>query len=169
MKIKSISIKNFRSYMNETTISFDNLTAFIGKNDVGKSTILEALDVFFHDGKGSIKLDKEDINKNAIDSGDTDIVITAYYKELPTSVILDETNSTTLQDEYLLNSDGCLQVKKTFKGGSTTSSNIKVSLLANHPTNSECDKLLQKKQADLLKIIEKLGIECEDKRKNAFS
>ena len=168
MKIKSISIKNFRSYMNETTISFDNLTAFIGKNDVGKSTILEALDVFFHDGKGSIKLDKEDRNKNAIDSGDTDIVITASFKELPTSVILDETNSTTLQDEYLLNSDGCLQVKKTFKGGSTTSSNIKVSLLANHPTNSECDKLLQKKQADLLKIIEKLGIECEDKRKNAL-
>lgn len=61
-----------------------------------------------------------------------------------------------------------MQVKKTFKGGSTTSSNIKVSLLANHPTNSECDKLLQKKQADLLKIIEKLGIECEDKRKNAL-
>lgn len=59
MKIKSISIKNFRSYMNETTISFDNLTAFIGKNDVGKSTILEALDVFFHDRKGSIKLDKK--------------------------------------------------------------------------------------------------------------
>lgn len=168
MKIKSISIKNFRSYMNETTISFDNLTAFIGKNDVGKSTILEALDVFFHDGKGSIKLDKEDINKNAIDSGDTDIVITASFNELPTSVILDDTNSTTLQDEYLLNSDGCLQVKKTFKGGSTTSSNIKVSLLANHPTNSECDKLLQKKQADLVKIIEKLGIECEDKRKNAL-
>ena len=80
---------------------------------------------------------------------------------------MDETNSTTLQDEYLLNSDGCLKLKKTFKGGSTTSSNIKVSLIANHPTNSECDKLLQKKQAELVKIIDKLGIECEDKRKNA--
>lgn len=144
MKIKSISIKNFRSYTNETTISFDNLTAFIGKNDVGKSTILEALDVFFHDGKGTIKLDKEDINKNAKDEGNTDIVITASFDDLPTSVVLDETNSTTLKDEFLLNSDGYLQVKKIFKGGGVTSSSIKVSLIANHPMNSNCDKLLQK-------------------------
>lgn len=167
MKIKSISIKNFRSYSNETTISFDNLTAFIGKNDIGKSSVLEALDVFFHDGKGTIKLDKEDVNKKAKGMGDTDVIITASFIDLPPNIILDETNSTTLQDEFLLNSDGCLQIKKTFKGGSTTSSNLKVSLIANHPTNTECDKLLQKKQAELVKIIERLGIACEDKRKNA--
>ena len=168
MKIKSVSIKNFRSYSNETIISFDNLTAFIGKNDVGKSSILEALDIFFHDGKGTIKIDKEDINKNGKETGDANIVIMVSFTDLPATVILDETNSTTLCDEYLLNSEGYLQVKKTFKNGSNTNSNLKVSLIANHPTNTECNKLLQKKQTDLVKMVDNLGITCEDKRKNAL-
>ena len=160
MKIKSVSIKNFRSYSNETIISFDNLTAFIGKNDVGKSSILEALDIFFHDGKGTIKIDKEDINKNGKETGDANIVIMVSFTDLPATVILDETNSTTLCDEYLLNSEGYLQVKKTFKNGSNTNSNLKVSLIANHPTNTECNKLLQKKQTDLVKMVDNLGITC---------
>ena len=46
MKIKSITLKNFRSYSGETTVSFEDLTAFVGRNDIGKSTILEALDIF---------------------------------------------------------------------------------------------------------------------------
>ena len=58
MRIKSLSISNFRSYYKEVKINFQDLTAIVGKNDIGKSTILEALDVFFHYGKGIIKLDK---------------------------------------------------------------------------------------------------------------
>ena len=64
MIIKSMTIKNFRRYSSEVKIDFDNLTAFVGKNDAGKSTILEALDIFFNDGAGCVKIDKDDINKN---------------------------------------------------------------------------------------------------------
>ena len=46
MKIKTVKIKNFRSYKDEVEIEFGNLTAFVGKNDIGKSTILEALEIF---------------------------------------------------------------------------------------------------------------------------
>lgn len=42
MKIHSIKIRNFRSYKNEIEIELNNLTALVGKNDIGKSTILEA-------------------------------------------------------------------------------------------------------------------------------
>ena len=42
MKLKSLRIRNFRSYNSEITIDIDNLTVFVGKNDIGKSTILEA-------------------------------------------------------------------------------------------------------------------------------
>ena len=52
MKLKSIKIKNFRGYHNETELQFDDLTALVGKNDVGKSSILEALDIFFNENKG---------------------------------------------------------------------------------------------------------------------
>ena len=44
MKLYSLTIKNFRSYREAVTVYFDNFTAFVGKNDIGKSTILEALD-----------------------------------------------------------------------------------------------------------------------------
>ena len=43
MKLKTVKIKNFRGFKDEIIIPFENLTAFIGKNDAGKSTILEAL------------------------------------------------------------------------------------------------------------------------------
>ena len=51
LKIKTLKVKNFRGYKDETVIDFENFTVFVGKNDVGKSTILEALDIFFNDGK----------------------------------------------------------------------------------------------------------------------
>ena len=66
MKIKSLKIKNFRGYKGEVLIDFDDFTAFVGKNDIGKSSVLEALDIFFNDGKGIIKQDKDDINKQAL-------------------------------------------------------------------------------------------------------
>ncbi|MBR3946187.1 MAG: ATP-binding protein [Bacteroidales bacterium] len=168
MKIQTLTIKNFRSYKDETTVSFNDLTAFVGRNDVGKSSVLEALDIFFHDGKGTVKLDKEDINKEGKQNGDNDVIITVSFSDLPENVILDETNETTLHDEFLLHSDGCLHIKKTFKNASATASNIKVSIIASHPTNPQCDKLLQKKQAELSKQIETLNINCEDRRKNAL-
>lgn len=65
MRMTSMKINNFRGYNEEINIVFDNLTAIVGRNDVGKSTILEALDIFFNEGKGTIKIDKNDINNYA--------------------------------------------------------------------------------------------------------
>ena len=62
MKIHSIKIKNFRSYKDEVKIELNDLIALVGKNDIGKSTILEALDIFFNDGNGVVKIDKTDVN-----------------------------------------------------------------------------------------------------------
>ena len=39
MKIQSIKIKNFRSYKDEVEIELKDLTALVGKNDIGKSTM----------------------------------------------------------------------------------------------------------------------------------
>lgn len=46
MILEVVKIKNFRGYRTETIIPISNLTAFIGKNDVGKSSVLEALEIF---------------------------------------------------------------------------------------------------------------------------
>lgn len=60
MKLIGVKLKNFRGYNNEIIINLDDLTVFVGKNDIGKSTILEALDIFFNDGKTCGKLDSND-------------------------------------------------------------------------------------------------------------
>ena len=46
MRLKSVKLKNFRCYRNEIEAHLNNLSVFIGKNDAGKSSILEALEIF---------------------------------------------------------------------------------------------------------------------------
>lgn len=163
MKIKTLRIKNFRGYCGETTINFEDLTAFVGKNDIGKSSILEALDVFFNDGKGVIKLDKNDVNVGAKANLDNEINIAICFAELPDRIIIDATNETVLSDEYLLNSDGNLEIIKKYPNGG----NAKVFIRAMHPTNPECSDLLLKKDSELRRIIEAKNIPCEDRTRNA--
>lgn len=164
MKIKTIKIKNFRSYKDEVEIEFGDLTAFVGKNDIGKSTVLEALDIFFNDGKGIIKLDKEDINKQALAAGDTETVISLCFEELPTKIVIDSTNETTLENEYLLNSSSQLEIIKKYSNAGKE----KVFVKANHPTGSNCMDLLQKKNTELQKIIKENSITCSNQTINAI-
>ncbi len=163
MKIKTIKIKNFRSYKHEVEIEFCDLTAFVGKNDIGKSTVLEALDIFFNDSKGVIKLDKDDVNKQALSEGDTEIVISVCFEEYPTSIVIDSTNPTTLNDEYLLNSNNQLEIIKKYSGGGKE----KVYVKANHPTSNNCKDLLQKRNNELQKIIIDNSITCGNQTINA--
>lgn len=164
MNIKKLKIKNFRGYSDETTVNFDDLTAFVGKNDMGKSSILEALDIFFNDSKGIIKLDKNDVNVSARANEDNDICISVCFCDLPDRVIIDSTNETTLSNEYLLNSEGLLEVIKKYPNGG----NAKVFIRAYHPTNPSCSDLLLKKDSELRRIIESKQIACGDRTRNAI-
>src|SRR5690606_28105249 len=114
MKIKSITVNRFRGYANPVTVEVDNLLVLVGRNDIGKSTILEALDIFFNEGKGCVKIDKDDINKECIAQGQDCIEIGVEFTDLPRSIVIDTTNQTTLQDEYLLTSTGTLHVIKRY-------------------------------------------------------
>jgi predicted ATP-dependent endonuclease of OLD family len=163
MKISKVKISNFRSYPDEVVIDFNNLTAFVGKNDVGKSTVLEALDVFFNEGKGVIKLDKDDINKQCLENGNQDIRISVVFVGFPANIVIDESNTTNLSEEYLLTNDGKLEIIKIYPNAGKE----KVLIKACHPTNPECAELLHKKQADLRKIVDAKAITNVDKNKNA--
>lgn len=163
MRIHSLKLKNFRGYTGETTVYFENLTAFVGKNDIGKSSILEALDVFFNDGKGAVKLEKDDVNVTARANEDNEIHISLCFEELPDRIVIDATNETTLQGEYLLNEDGRLEVVKVYPNAGTA----KVFIRALHPTNPECCDLLQKRNSDLRNQIEANHISCNDRTRNA--
>lgn len=162
MRIKKVTIENFRGFSKETTINFNQLNLFIGKNDVGKSTVLEALDIFFNDGKGAVKIDAQDKN---IHHQDNDISITVSFSGYPEEVIIDSTNKTSLDAEYLLNSDGNLEIKKVYTGSPTKASTCYI--VAMHPTCELGKDLLLKKIKDLQKIVNDNEWECADKTKSA--
>ena len=150
MRIKTVAIKGFRGYSSSIQVELSDLLVLVGKNDVGKSTVLEALDIFFNDGKGSVKLDKDDINKKNLAVGDDCIEISVEFEDLPGSIVIDATNETTLAEEYLLSERGTLQVVKRYpKAGKE-----KVYIKASHPTAVGCNELLHKKNAELKNILE---------------
>lgn len=162
MKIKSIIIENFRGYKDRQVIDLNNFTAFVGRNDAGKSTILEALDIFFNDNKGIVEIDAADVNKQAREEyGKPDIIIGVEFIDLPLEVCIDENNKTTLEEEFLLNKDGNLTIIKKYSNGSKTA---KVYILANHPSREECCDLLSKKQSEFKKLT--INLNC-DKTRNA--
>ena len=163
MKLTSFTIKNFRGYRDEVRIEVNNLVAFVGKNDIGKSTILEALDVFFNEGKGLIKLDDDDFNKNCVRCGDKEIVLSACFSELPEYVIIDVSNPTVLSSEYMLNTSNELEIVKRY----CSTAKPKTFIRANHPSNPACSDLLDKKDKDLQKIISEQGITCSDQTRKA--
>lgn len=129
---------------------------------MGKSTILEALSVFFNDGKGLIKLEKSDVNIVENRAGNQDTIISVIFDDLPNEIVIDSTSNTTLASEYLLNEDGKLEVIKKFHNGGSA----KVFIKAYHPTNAACAELLLKKNADLKKIVKEAGIRCENQASN---
>ena len=162
MKLKRLKIKNFRGYNNETTVEFNDFTAFVGKNDIGKSSILEALDIFFNEGKGAVKIEKEDLNASMRADND-EIVVSVCFSDLPNNIIIDTANETTLYDEYLLNSDNYLEIIKKYKNGGKP----KVYILANHPTNEHCNNLLQLKNSELKELLDAHQIACDNRAINA--
>ncbi|MBZ4669664.1 MAG: ATP-dependent endonuclease of the family-like protein [Defluviitaleaceae bacterium] len=164
MNISKIILENFRAYYDSIEILLNDFNVFIGKNDVGKSSILEAIDIFLNDGKGVVKVSPDDLDilarRDSVDSFKIGIVFNGF----PERIIIDETNATNLKDEYLLNDNNKLEVWKTFKDGKLKGTAIK----CNHPANNEFLKsLMNKKHNDLKDFVETHNIKVDDKRSSA--
>lgn len=154
MRLKSVKLTNFRGYRGTTTITIDAvMTGIVGRNDYGKSTILEALDIFF---EGNIKADKNDMNCFSLADGQDKFEISCEFDELPPSLVLDENFETTLEQELLLNAAGALEIVKTFKA--STGKPEGTAIRCQHPTLAPLDSLLSKKIADLKQLGEQMGV-----------
>ena len=164
MKIEKVKIQNFRGYKN-ATIHLGDLNLFVGKNDVGKSTVLEALDIFFNYKDARKKIEAGDRYIHASDKSTVMISVCFSNFKKEKEIIIDSTNQTTLRDEYLLNCDGQLEIIKKYSG--INRMDEKTFIYANHPTAEGAKDLLLKKQEVLQKIVVDKGYDCEDGRKNA--
>ncbi|PZX12739.1 ATP-binding protein [Celeribacter halophilus] len=152
MQLVTFEIVGFRGYRELRKVSLKNLTTFVGKNDAGKSSLMDALDLFFDDSK---KLDREDL---CVDPNIDTVALTAEFLEFPTELVLDAAAATALNSEHLLfqKEDGqrVLRVVKEYKPGKAAD----VFVEATAPLLEQGHPILLK-QADLRKLGRELGLE----------
>ncbi|SFA65502.1 AAA family ATPase [Metapseudomonas otitidis] len=163
MRLKSVKLTHFRGYRSTTVIPIDEaMTGIVGRNDYGKSTILEALAIFFE--SGDVKADKSDMNCFSLAEGAEQFEIACEFDGLPEALVLDENAETSLTHEYLLNAEGALEIVKTFKA--STGKLERTAIRCEHPNDEVLAGLLSLKMADLRKLGEQQGVaeQVADKR-----
>ena len=165
MKIKKLILKNFRAYK-DITIDFDSdLNVIIGRNDVGKSTILEALDIFFEGG--AVKIDISDCN---VFSSKKEITIGVMLEvEKNRKYLLDEQVKTTLEEESLLNQAGFLEIHRVWDYSKKSIKKASLSTFFNSYYFKEFkDKpLINLKNQDLKKILSNRNLKCSNQSINS--
>lgn len=155
MKLLAVTIENFRAYRDETRIDFENITTIIGRNDVGKSTILEALEIFFNNE--IVKIDSSDCN---VFGAGAPVKITAEFTDLPGEITLDSGAPTSLADEFLLTVNGNLVIQRVYDCSKKTPS-ADTFILANHPTAKGVDNLLELKEKELQALVKEQGLDVK--------
>lgn len=163
MRLVGLTVENFRCYSAPVTVRFGNLTALVGRNDVGKSTLMDALAIFFE----TASPDKDDACK----AGDPkQMRITCEFDQLPEQLVVDAEFPTTLSGEYLLSANGTLVIRKTYNGSLGTPKITAIEALADHPTAAGYSDLLTLKKAELAKRAADQGVNLDgvDKRANAL-
>jgi putative ATP-dependent endonuclease of OLD family len=160
MRLVKLKLENFRCYKDETVVDFADMTAIVGRNDVGKSALMEALAIFFDEAK----LDKDD----ACQSGDRKAVrITCEFGELPDHIIIDTDFETDLASEHLLNAHGRLEIRKTYDGSLSSPKIIAIEAFAVHPNVDGTTDLLMLKKSELVARAKDLGVDISNVNKQA--
>lgn len=153
MKLCKLILKNFRGYESLHVDLNEDINVIIGKNDIGKSTIMEAMDIFFN-GNSSSKIDVDDLN---IYAEEKEIQISCLFSECYEDIVLDSARKTSLAQEYLLNNDGLLEIRKVWNCSKEKigSSDLKVYINAYYPKINE-KPLINMKISELKKILQSL-------------
>jgi len=136
MRLQQLKVSGFRCYNEEIVVDLNDLVVFVGRNDAGKSTLFDALDIFF---EGKPVPDKDDV---CIHSNDSSIRLTCVLGDLPSELVLDAQNTTSLAAEHLLNHDGYLEVIKEYNGGLAKPKLSRIYARAEHPTTHKYHDLL---------------------------
>lgn len=154
MKLKIVTVANFRCYKAPLSVAFDDMTTLVGRNDSGKSTLLDALEVFFNDKA----LDKNDAAKGGNPKA---VTITCTFTSLPPQLVLDETVVTSLADEHLLNPNGDLEITKIFNCSIEKPKLNSLRVKAFHPTADGAKDLLGLKIDELKARAAQVGVDLD--------
>ncbi|OQX50586.1 hypothetical protein B5M47_03715 [candidate division CPR3 bacterium 4484_211] len=140
MKLKYITIHNYRGIDKLDKLEVSNLNTFVGKNDTGKSIILRALECFFDTKKFSLK----DIFRGKPDSKATSIELSFLPDVEVDDLALDSNKLITIKTEFQL-INGKIKPITYY--------------LCNDFLNEKYQNLWNKKEQELNEIISDLGEE----------
>ncbi|WP_135605542.1 AAA family ATPase [Methanococcoides sp. NM1] len=146
MKIKSISIQNYKCHQNIPNIEFHQITTFIGENDSGKTSIIDFLElildnklpeesVFFHNAEGNCASE-----------------IIGIITFIPNPEVLD-------QISHLLNEENELMIKKTL-----TQSAIEIAVKKKVYEDDRLNTYETLSASELATLLEDLNIEAQTRK-----
>ncbi|WP_078944431.1 ATP-binding protein [Streptomyces albidoflavus] len=160
MRLIAVSLRNFRGINEKVSVPIAKFTALAGMNNSGKSTLLEALEIFFSERAP----DKDDLCRG---SHDSEVEIECTFDGFPAQLVLDTQAVTNLKDEYLLSRDGLLVIRKTYNCALATPKLSGVAALCAHPSVKGCDDLISLKNTELKKRAGELDADLSGVNKSS--
>ncbi len=156
MKLEQLKLQNFRCYKDEVVIDLDDLVVFVGRNDSGKSSLFDALEIFFDERAAPEREDR------CVHSDNLSVRITCVFSDLPSSIVIDAQHTTDLGSEHLLNSEGFLEIVKVYNCKLAKPKLSTVNARALHPTAENYDDLLTLSNAALKKRASSLRVDLSE-------
>jgi predicted ATPase len=154
MRLIGLKVSNFRCFKEETAVDLDNITVLIGKNDSGKSSLFDAIDIFIDEKRGP---EGDDC---CVHTRDSTVRITCVFDSFPKELVIDEQHPTDLTNENLLNSDGNLEIAKVYScSGTGKGKLVGVFARAKHPTVENYGDLLTLTNAKLKQRANQLSVD----------
>ncbi|MDQ1293864.1 MAG: ATP-binding protein [Actinomycetota bacterium] len=158
MRLVRLSVTAYRGYRNTVSIDVsESLTALVGKNDAGKSSLFDALSMFLSSDK--IKPEDADFPANQQCEDRVPIEIACTFADLPKRIVLDADSDTSFEREHLLDETGNLTIVKRW---TTTRGSARTFIRCQHPESNLFDgSLLSKKINELKKLCKQMGIDTD--------
>mgnify|MGYP000069623937 CR=1 FL=1 len=151
MDLVKFGLKNFRGFGNKLEeITVNNFTCLIGKNDAGKSSIFDAMDVFFN-GYQNIDADDTHIDIQGNKADQIELIGTFDTKDAEIKI---ESVPTSLEDEGLVNEAGQLEIVQYITSPRKTG--IKTFIVAFLPDFDEVKDIHTLKNSDLKKRFKEI-------------
>lgn len=142
MRLRRVKIRNFRCFREEIEFDVEDFVALIGRNDAGKSAVLDALALFFEEYK-------PDADDASMTGDKSDMTVICEFDELPEELEIDAGFRTSPRAEWMLNERGFLEIHRVFNGSLKTPKQTRSFLVANHPSAEGRSDLLYLKNAQL--------------------
>lgn len=156
MRLVQLKLTNFRCYKEEIVIDLDDLVIFVGKNDSGKSSLFDALNIFF---EGKTSPDKDDA---CVHVDDATVRIACVFDDVPSRLVIDVQRPTDLATEHLLNTQGLLEIAKVYNCNLAKPKLQEVFARANHPTADIYSDLLSLSNTKLKQRARSLGVDLDN-------